>query len=136
MSEPKKPALTRREFATTALLSTAAATLVAIPTPAQTPATPATSALAAQTLSPQSAQESDLRVSTILSLYPDRFSAGQKTDLHKISASTQQALDHLRAYQVQNSDEPALHLKPLIEREKKPTPLSNLVHPAPGANKL
>jgi hypothetical protein len=129
MSEPKKPAITRREFATAALLTTAAATLSAIPSPAQTP-TPA------QTLSPQSAQESDLRVSTILSLYPDRFSAGQKTDLHKISASTQQALDHLRAYQVQNSDEPALHLKPLIEREKKPTPLSNLVHPAPGANKL
>jgi hypothetical protein len=133
MSEPKKSTITRREFATTALLTGAAATLAAIPTSAQTP-TPAP-APAAQTLSPQSTQESELRVSTILALYPDRFSADQKADLRKISASSQQALDHLRAYQVQNSDEPALHLKPLIEREKKSTPIPNAVHPAASAKK-
>jgi hypothetical protein len=60
-----------------------------------------------------------LRVRTILALYPDRLSDVQKADLLKISASTQKSLDRLRAYKVENSDEPALHLKPLLEREKK-----------------
>jgi hypothetical protein len=125
MPNQKPSSLTRREFAATALL-TGAATLAAIPARAQTPAP-------AQSLSPQSAQESDLRVSTILALYPDRFSAEQKADLRKISASTQQALDHIRAYETQNSDEPALHLKPLVEREKKPATKS--ASPEHGAEK-
>jgi hypothetical protein len=58
-------------------------------------------------------------VRTILSLYGDRFSESQKTDLLKISSGAQKSLDRLRAYKIENSDEPALHLKPLMEREKK-----------------
>jgi hypothetical protein len=101
MNRTTKTAITRREFATRAALAGAAATLGAAPALSQT-ATPVQAgtnsapAVAAQ-------NESELRVRTILSLYGDRFSESQKTDLLKISSGAQKSLD----------------LKPLMEREKK-----------------
>src|SRR6266700_2556978 len=38
----------------------------------------------------------------------------------KLSPEGQAALDRLRAFPTDNSDGPALYLKPLMEREKKP----------------
>jgi hypothetical protein len=128
--EPKTPTLTRREFTTTALLTTVAATLTAAtsaePSPQSTP----------PPLPPPSQSESDQRLQTILTLYPSRLSDAQKADLKKICNSTQSTLDRLRAYKTENSDDPALHLKPLIEHERKPATLSNLVHSEPGPKKL
>jgi hypothetical protein len=123
MDDGGKTAITRREFARRAAFAGAAATLAGSPAMSQSVAVPtpaaSTQASGAATGASAAQSESELRVRTILALYPDRFSDVQKADLLKISASTQKALDRLRAHKVENSDEPALHLKPLMEREKK-----------------
>ena len=125
MPEPKTPALTRRQFATTTLLTTAAATLASIsPTRAADapPQTPAPSA------------EATLRLQTILALYGTQLSDDQKSDLKKICNQSQSSLDRLRAYPTENSDDPALYLKPLWEHEKNPLEPSNH-HQTPAAPK-
>jgi hypothetical protein len=124
--QPKTPILTRREFTTTALLTTVAATVAATTSTAQSTAPP---------LPPPSQSESDQRLQTILTLYPTRFSDPQKADLKKICNSTQSTLDRLRAYKTENSDDPALHLKPLIEHERKPAISANNPQPAHAAAK-
>jgi hypothetical protein len=145
VSDPTKPALTRREFATGALLTGAAATLsVVSPTPAATLA--AVSPTPAPAIPPQSATppapseasqaESAQRLQTILALYGSRFSEDQKADLKKICNSTQSSLDRLRAYPTGNADDPALYLKPLWEREKKPASVpATEKHPTPAPAK-
>jgi len=130
--EPKNLTLTRREFAATALLTGAAATIVGTTSAA---ATFSQTAATAPPLPPPSQSESDLRLQTILTLYNPRFSEAQKSDLKKICNSTQTTLDHLRAYKTANSDDPALHLKPLIEHEKKPLASANNPPPAHAAPK-
>jgi hypothetical protein len=121
VSERKNPALTRREFATVALLTGAAATLAAT----TSTAAPLQSAATPPPLSSVSQSESTLRLQTVLSLNGSRFSEDQTADLKKICNSTQTSLDHLRSYKTENSDDPALHLKPLIEHEKKTAPDNN-----------
>ncbi len=117
MPDPKTPSLTRRQFATTALLTATAATLGA--------ATSANAANSADAQSPApplpeaSHSESAQRLQTILTLYGSRFSDDQKADLKKICNNTQTSLDRLRAFPTDNADDPALYLKPLWEREKK-----------------
>ncbi|MGA2421848.1 MAG: hypothetical protein ABSG69_17370 [Candidatus Acidiferrum sp.] len=129
MPQPKNSTLTRREFTTTALLTTVGAT-VAVATPRELPGQSTTPPL------PQPSQsESDQRLQTILTLYPTRFSDAQKADLKKICNSTQSTLDRLRAYKTANSDDPALHLKPLIEHERKPASSANNPQPAHAAAK-
>jgi nitrous oxide reductase len=117
MNETAKSAITRREFATRAALAGAAATLGASPALAQTPASsPVTANVASTSATPS---EPELRIQTILGLYGSRFSETQIADLRKMSSNTQKSLDRLRAFKVENSDDPALYLKPLVEREKK-----------------
>jgi hypothetical protein len=117
--------LTRRQFATTALLSAAAATLATV-SPARAaddpPQTPAPSA------------EATLRLQTILALYGSQLSADQRSDLKKICNNTQSSLDRLRAYPTENSDAPALYFKPLWEHEKNPLEPNNH-HQTPAAAK-
>jgi hypothetical protein len=118
VSERKYPAITRRKFAIGALLTTAAATLAAgTSTPPTAPSLQSATSPPAPSEASQS--ESALRLQTILTLYGARFSEDQKAGLKKICNSTQSSLDRLRAYKVENSDDPALHLKPLMEHEKK-----------------
>jgi len=38
-----------------------------------------------------------------------------------MSLEAQPALDRIRSYHLENGDSPALYLKPLVEREKKPS---------------
>jgi hypothetical protein len=64
--------------------------------------------------------EVESRIQSILTQYGSRFSEAQKTDLRRLAAEAQAPLDRLRAFAVENGDGPALYLKPLIEREKKP----------------
>ena len=71
-------------------------------------------------LSDQSRAEADDRYQAILNQYGFRFSAEQKTDLRRLCFLAQPPLDQLRAYTIQNGDSPALYLKPIVEREKKP----------------
>src|SRR5579859_854301 len=116
-------ALSRREFARRAALGTAAVATgstplwgAAAPPPANV--SPQTAG-ASPKLSPQSAAEAEARCQVILSQYGDRFSDAQKADIKHVCLGIQQNLDKVRAYSLSNGDQPALYLKPLVEREKK-----------------
>jgi hypothetical protein len=86
---------------------------------APTPTSPP-NPIGAPKLSPQSQAEADFRFQAILSQYPDRFSEAQKTDLRRLCVLLQPPLDRIRAYAISNGDLPALYLKPLVDRDKKP----------------
>ena len=130
--------LSRREFARKAALGTAA--LVAYPDLDRTtvnpdnapplypghlpherqPESPQAPANAPK-LSPQSQAEADSRYQSIVAQYPDGFSDLQKTELKRLCFFLQPSLDHIRAYTVANGDLPGLYLKPLVDRDKKPS---------------
>jgi hypothetical protein len=95
------------------------------PAPVQLPAAPQappqpTPASNLPKLSPESRAEVDVRVQAILNQYGSRLSDEQKADILRLCTLAQPPLDRLRAYHLENSDGPALYLKPLVEREKKP----------------
>jgi hypothetical protein len=135
-SEPSKDrvSISRREFARRAALASAVASIapaavVATPSagdrsstrnPPAPAAAPQNSMPNGPKLSAESQSEADARFQAILVLYGSRFSDEQKNDLHRLCAVVQPALDHIRAYKVENGDGPALYLKPQYEREKKP----------------
>jgi hypothetical protein len=126
-------AISRREFARRAAFVSAAATLaptsllnaesVAAPLPSQQPAN-------APKLSPESQAEVDSRIQTIFAQYGSRLSDAQKADIRRLATEAQPSLDHLRAFATENGDGPALYLKPLMEREKKPSPMPATPKPA------
>jgi hypothetical protein len=136
MGNEKDHAISRREFARRAAMVSAATlapanllstdVLPATPQPQQPPNPP--------NLSPESQAEIESRVQAILSEYGNRFSDAQKTDLRRLCKESQPVLDRLRAYPVENGDGPALYLRPLMEREKKPSPMTAPPKPA-GAPK-
>jgi hypothetical protein len=142
--------MSRREFARRAALASAVASIapaaaVRAGTPTfgqsttQDPPPPAAAAAqnpmpGAPKLSAESQSEADARFQAILVLYGARFSAEQKNDLHRLCAVVQPALDHIRAYKVENGDGPALYLKPQYEREKKPKVAAAPAKPAPASN--
>ena len=126
MGSKKRSVISRREFARRAAFVSAAASLspadlltpessVAAKPPVQTPAGPK--------LSPESQTEMESRLQAVFAQYGSRLNDAQKSDLHRLAAEGQAALDRLRAYPTDNGDGPALYLKPLIEREKKASPL-------------
>jgi hypothetical protein len=123
MNNKKQSAISRREFARRAAMVSAAASLapanllnaeppVSLPQAQQAPNAPK--------LSPQSQAEVDSRIQTILAQYGSRLSDAQKSDIRRLATEAQPPLDRLRAYPTENGDGPALYLKPLMEREKKP----------------
>jgi hypothetical protein len=125
MNEPRKSGISRRQFARRAALLSASASIVpaasvfadsSIALPAQQPAE------AHPNLSPESRAEAEARYQQILSQYGSRFSAEEKTSLREMNLVTQTSLDKVRAFSLENGDGPALYLKPLVEREKKPVP--------------
>jgi hypothetical protein len=150
MEEKPKTAMSRREFARRAAMASAAATASAVtplatvrtvdasatpasvnapppgltsaPGPAAEPSAPPQPQQSAgmPKLSPESQAEVDSRIQAILSRYGSRFSEEQKADIRRLCAVAQPPLDRLRAYALENGDNPALYLKPLVEREKKP----------------
>lgn len=125
MNNKKQSAISRREFARRAAIVSAAASLapanllnsgpLASPPQAQQPPT-------VPKLSPESQAEVDSRIQTILAQYGSRLSDAQKTDIRRLATEAQPPLDRLRGYPTENGDGPALYLKPLMEREKKPMP--------------
>ncbi|HEX8836309.1 MAG TPA: hypothetical protein VF748_05185 [Candidatus Acidoferrum sp.] len=133
MGSKKRSVISRREFARRAAFVSAAASLspadlltseasVAAKPPVQTPAGPK--------LSPESQTEMESRLQAVFAQYGSRFNDAQKADLQRLAADGQAALDRLRAYPTDNGDGPALYLKPLIEREKKASPLPASKNPA------
>jgi hypothetical protein len=125
MNNKKQSAISRREFARRAAMVSAAASLA--PTNlfnAEPPASPPQSQQppTVPKLSLGSQAEVDSRIQTILAQYGSRLSDAQKADIRRLATEAQPPLDRLRAYPTENGDGPALYLKPLMEREKKPMP--------------
>jgi hypothetical protein len=120
--------ISRREFARRAAIASAVSI---VPTGVLPSASQQTST--ASVLSPESQTEADARYQAILASYGSRFSDAQKADLRRLCSAAQPSLDRLRAYSIENGDGPALYLKPLVEREKKPQPtvIPQPANPAP-----
>jgi len=143
VSTDQKPQ-SRREFARRAALLSLAAPIAA-PLAAVTPLPAAAASLPIDDqlpklppnfpkLSDQSRAEVEARYDSIVKQYGGRFNDQQKAELRRLSFLAQPALDNLRAYSIPNGDSPALYLKPLVEREKKP-PKSASPSPAGAAKK-
>jgi hypothetical protein len=125
MGNKNDSAISRREFARRAAFVSAAASLApsnllftesgAAPLPAQQPANP-------PKLSPESHAEVEARIQSIFAQYGSRLSDAQKADIRRLATEAQPQLIRLRAFATANGDGPALYLKPLMERERKPTP--------------
>jgi hypothetical protein len=125
--------ISRREFARRATFVSAAASLapsnlfspefIAMPQPAQQPAN-------ASKLSPESQAEVESRIQAIFAQYGKRLSDAQKTDIRRLATEAQPPLDRLRAFATDNGDGPGLYFKPLIERERKPSPMPATPKPA------
>ena len=133
MGNKSDSSISRREFARRAAFASAAASLVPAellnsqtapaPLPAQQhPNSPK--------LSPESQAEVESRIQAIFSQYGKRLSDAQKTDIRRLATEAQPPLDRLRAFATDNGDGPGLYLKPLIERERKPTPMPATPKPA------
>ena len=111
--------ISRREFARGAAL--AAVTAAALPTSMlgqaeKTPPKP--EPVQAPALPPSAQAEADRTLQAILAKYGDRLSAQQKSDLRRLVAQQQKSLETLRAFALDNGDQPAtvLHLPGLEER--------------------
>jgi hypothetical protein len=81
-------------------------------------------------LSPESQAEVESRIQSILAQYGNRLSDAQKADIRRLATEAQPPLDRLRAFATDNGDGPGLYLKPLMEREKKPSPMPATPKPA------
>jgi hypothetical protein len=58
-------------------------------------------------LSPRAQAEVEMKVSEIFRKYGDKLSAEQKTDIRKVMAETQDGLEKMRAFALENGDQPA-----------------------------
>lgn len=121
MNAKKKSPMSRREFARRAALASAATLVPASGASlAANAAPPSWPPQDQPQLSAESQAEAEARYQSILAAYNSRFNDDQKKELRRLSFAAQPSLDRLRAYPVDNADAPALYLKPLVEREKKP----------------
>lgn len=108
-----KFSLDRRRFALGAAAAAAAAVIHPgeVLVQAQQPAPPGSlqkrmeKALAQ--LSPSARSEVEAKVSNLFRKYGSRLSDEQKTDIHRILAETQGGLEKMRAFALDNGDQPA-----------------------------
>lgn len=130
MNKANGSLLSRRQFTRRAAVLSASATLV--PAKALLPASSGSAAQAAPNapqLSPRGQLEADSRYQQILSLYGDHLDDAQKANIKKMCADLQPTLEKIRKFNLENGNAPALYLKPLVEREKKPQPAVRLGKP-------
>ena len=107
--------ISRRDFAVSAALATAAAIAVPADLLAQEKSEAAKpEAPQPPKLSAASQAEVEERYAAILRKYGSRLSEEEKKDVHKSLISQQQGLDLVRGYPLQNSDEPATVFNPLF----------------------
>jgi hypothetical protein len=120
----KKPArlLSRRQFAQRAAMLSATASLVSaeVIVPQASAASPVQNTQDSPKLAAESEVEVESRYQHILSLYGSRFDEEQKANLKRMCVELQPSLERIRSFKLENGDAPALYLKPLVEREKKP----------------
>jgi len=128
MNKKSGSLLSRRQFARRAAVLSASASLV--PAEAMLPAS-----LAPQTpqssppLSPEGQLEADSRYQQILTLYGTRLDEAQRANIKKMCNELQPALERIRKFNLENGNAPALYLKPLVERDKKPQPAATAKKP-------
>ena len=137
MGPKKRSVISRREFARRAAFVSAAASFSPgnlLPRKSSVTSKPPLQTSPEPKLSAESQTEMESRLQAVFGQYGSRLNDAQKSDLHRLAVEGQAALDRLRAYPADNSDGPALYLKPLIEREKKTSPLAASSKPA-GAPK-
>jgi hypothetical protein len=116
--------ISRREFARRAVFVSAAASFSPsnlVSTEAVAAAPQAQQPANAPKLSPEGQAEVESRIQAIFAQYGSRLSDAQKADIRRLATEAQPPLDRLRAFATDNGDGPALYLKPLMEREKKPS---------------
>jgi len=104
--------ISRREFARRAAI--AAATAACLPgellaIPSSVPPTPPQQPN--EKLSPESQAEVDAKIQAIFSKYGARFSDAQKDDIRRLVTEGQKSLEAMRAFPVDNSDQPPTVLK-------------------------
>lgn len=123
MKNKTEHTISRREFAQRAALLSATASFA----PSEMIGPKISSDLDAQ--SPQTAPklnaaaqaEADSRYQQVLALYSDRLDDSQKANIRRMCNELQPSLERMRAFKLENSDVPALFLKPLYERDRKPS---------------
>jgi len=122
----------RRQFTRRAAVLSATASLV--PAEAILPKVPpvpdAQDAQAGPKLSATGQAEAGARYQQVLTLYGERLDDGQKAHIKRMCTELQPMLERIRGFPLANGDAPALYLKPLVEREKKPQPAAQ-----PGGKK-
>lgn len=121
----KKNSVTRRDFARGAAITAAAmvafpAGLVAQtqtlpPTPGPEPQTPPAPA---PKLSPASQAEAEAKLQNIFRKYGNRLSDAERADIRKTVLAGQEPLEKLRAYPLENGNEPATVLRAVVEETK------------------
>jgi hypothetical protein len=125
--------ISRREFARRAAFVSAAASLSPANLLAEKPVAGSAPELQTPTgpkLPAESQKEMESRLQAVFAQYASRLNDAQKADLRRLAADGQASLDRLRAYPTDNGDGPALYLRPLMEREKKPSPMPATPKPA------
>lgn len=121
MNKSKGQKIDRREFARKAALLSAA--MVPAGIAFEEPAAAAANEQlpeGAEKLSAEGRVEAEARFQQIMSHYGSRFDSEERKRVRDGCYSLQGSLERLRAFQLENGDAPALYLKPLLEREKKP----------------
>jgi hypothetical protein len=123
MNKSKGQEINRREFARRAALLSAAMVPAGIvfnePAAAATPSD-AQLPEGAEKLTAESRVEAEARFQQLMSQYGTRFDSEEQKSIRDSCYGLQRSLEKLRAFQLENGDAPAVYLKPLVEREKKP----------------
>jgi hypothetical protein len=105
--------LGRRQFTLGAAATATTALLRPAEMLAQTQTTESVSDLDKKTreamarLTPPARAEVEMKVASIFRKYGDRLSDEQKADIRRIMAETQEGLEKMRAFQLENGDQPA-----------------------------
>jgi hypothetical protein len=108
----KLSGISRRDFARRAAI--AAATAACLPSELLAHSTappPAPPQQANEKLSPESQAEVDAKIQAIFGKYGSRFSETQKADIRRLVTEGQKALDVMRKFPIENSDQPATVLR-------------------------
>lgn len=125
--------LTRRRFAfgaavaaTTALILPAETNSLSAGTQGQAPvqSVPPTSTeqqaqAAMAKLPPQAQAEAEMKISEVFRKYGDKLTAEQKADIRKVIAETQDGLEKMRAFALDNGDQPAAVFRAYRVEESK-----------------
>lgn len=120
MNKSKGQKINRREFARNAALLSAVMVPAGIAFEEPAAATNEQLPEGAEKLSAEGRVEAEARFQQIMSQYGSRFDSEEQKRVRDGCYSLQGSLERLRAFHLENGDAPAVYLKPLLDREKKP----------------